>query len=111
MTRSLHLFRATAIAAIVSLTAIAESAQTIDPTQPLAVRILYDNSGSMYPGYTAPGSPNRRTKAELNVEYFRRSPRFQAWLRDFISAQSLAGAGTIGMWTFTSDGAFTPGDI
>jgi hypothetical protein len=93
------------------LLAPAALAQEVAPNRPLAVRILYDRSGSMYPGYTPPGTEGRRTKAELGVGYFHESPRFRDWLQGFLGAQTLLGAGSVGMWAFTSDGAFTPGDI
>ncbi len=79
--------------------------------QALPVRILYDNSGSMYPGYRPPGSPERRTREQLGVHFFHRSPQFGPWLDGFIRRQSGIDADTIGMWTFTSNGAFTPADI
>jgi hypothetical protein len=79
--------------------------------QAFPVRILYDNSGSMYPGYRPPGSPDRRTREQLGVRFFHRSPRFVPWLDEFIGRQGGIDAGTIGMWTFTSHGAFTPADI
>lgn len=87
------------------------AAATLDRNQPLAVRVLYDTSGSMYPGYAPPGSANRRTKSELGARYFHEYPQFRQWLADFIDAQAEIGAGTIGMWTFTSDGAFAPADV
>lgn len=78
---------------------------------PLAVRILFDNSGSMYPGYRPKGTPGRQTKKELGVPYFYQDAEFQQWLADFVAAQTIFDAGTVGMWTFTSTGAFHPGDI
>jgi hypothetical protein len=42
-----------------------EGSAAITTGGPLPVRILYDNSGSMYPGYTPPGTVGRRTKSEL----------------------------------------------
>lgn len=87
------------------------AAQTLTPGSPLAVRVLYDNSGSMYPGYRPPGSPDRRTRSELGVGFFHQSPRFRSWLGDFVRRQTIVDAGTAGMWTFTSDDRFAPSDI
>jgi len=78
---------------------------------PIPVRILYDNSGSMYPGYTPPGSPGRRTKADLGVHYFHEYPQFRQWLNDFVRLQGRVDAGSVGMWTFTSGQSFAPSDI
>ena len=77
----------------------------------LPVRILYDNSGSMYPGYRPPGSPDRRSREQLGVHFFHQSPQFAPWLDDFVRRQSALEADNVGMWTFTSNGAFTPADI
>jgi hypothetical protein len=86
-------------------------AAPIAPGAPLPVRILYDNSGSMYPGYRPPGSPDRRTHDQLGVHFFHRAPGFTQWLDDFARSQTALGGSTLGMWTFTSNGAFTPADI
>jgi hypothetical protein len=85
--------------------------QALSPGQPVAVRVLYDNSGSMYPGYKPPGSADRRTRAELGVGFFHESPRFVDWLDDFAKQQTIVDGDRIGMWTFTSNGQFTPSDI
>jgi len=77
----------------------------------LPVRILIDNSGSMYPGYQPPGSPNRRGREELGVHYIHQLPAFARWLDEFVQRQRAMGGTTAGMWTFTSNGAFTPADI
>jgi len=77
----------------------------------MPVRILYDNSGSMYPGYRPPGTPDRRTREQLGVHFYYQTPAFTQWLDDFVHAQATVGGGTVGMWTFTSNGAFTPADI
>lgn len=78
---------------------------------PLRVRILYDNSGSMYPGYRPPGTPGRKTKSELGARYYYEYPEFQAWLGDFIARQTILDGGTVGLWTFTSQGEFTSAGI
>ncbi|HEY6141048.1 MAG TPA: hypothetical protein VI670_25100 [Thermoanaerobaculia bacterium] len=90
---------------------VAVGASALTPGQPLPVRILFDNSGSMYPGYSVPGSENHRTRAELGVHYIREYPAFQRWLGDFVARQRELGARTVGMWTFTSNGPFAPSDI
>lgn len=77
----------------------------------LPVRILFDNSGSMYPGYLPPGTPDRRTREELGVHYIHELPSFARWLDQFVQQQSVIGGSTAGMWTFTSNGQFTPADI
>ncbi len=79
--------------------------------QALPVRILYDNSGSMYPGYRPPGSPERRSREQLGVHFIHQSPRFAAWLDEFVERQGALQADNVGMWTFTSNGPFTPADI
>lgn len=84
---------------------------SLTPGTPLPVRILYDNSGSMYPGYRPPGTAERRTRQELGVRYFHESPAFAEWLGDFVQRQTLVDGGTAGMWTFTSHQQFTPADI
>ncbi len=94
-----------------SLAGESKASGAISIGEPLRVRILYDNSGSMYPGYTPPGSPGRKTKAELGVRFFQEYPDFRLWLADFVANQRLVDGGTIGMWTFTSQGQFTSGDI
>ena len=78
---------------------------------PLPVRILFDNSGSMYPGYRPPGMPDRQTREQLGVHYIHQSPVFAQWLDDFVQRQSIVDGGTVGMWTFTSNEQFTPSDI
>ena len=86
-------------------------AAPLAPGKPVAVRILYDNSGSMYPGYQPPGSPERHSRAELGVRYVHQTPEFASWLSDFVRAQSIIGARSVGMWTFTSNHSFTPADL
>lgn len=98
-------------AVVVLAAAIAVHAAPLTPDSPLPVRILYDNSGSMYPGYRPPGSPDRRTRDQLGVHFFYQAPGFARWLDDLVRAQSAVGATTVAMATFTSNGAFTPADI
>ncbi len=77
---------------------------------PLKVGILYDNSGSMYPGYAPPGRPGT-PKSESGARFFYQYPDFQRWLADFIARQSLLDGATVSMSTFTSQGDFAPGDL
>jgi hypothetical protein len=97
------------VIAVLLLLCGAVHAAELRPGAPLEIRILYDNSGSMYPGYTPPGPSERRTKAELNVRYLHEYPEFRQWLADFVQLQTVVGGGTVAMSTFTSDGAFDPG--
>jgi len=77
----------------------------------LPERILFDNSGSMYPGYRPPGTPDRQTRVQLGVHYIYQSPAFAQWLDDFVQRQSVVGGTTAGMWTFTSNDRFIPSDV
>lgn len=77
--------------------------------EPLRVRILYDNSGSMYPGY-APGHPETSRSAS-GTRYFDQYPEFQQWLADFIASQAILDGGTVSLWTSTSQREFSPGDV
>jgi hypothetical protein len=95
---------------VLSLLALTANA-AIEAGRPLPVRILYDNSGSMYPGYRPPGTPDRRSREELGVHFFHQSAQFAPWLEDFVRRQAPLDAGSIGMWTFTSNGPFTASDI
>jgi hypothetical protein len=103
--------RACAVVVIWLSCALPAFTQSLSPGAPVAVRVLYDNSGSMYPGYAPPGATTRRTRSELGVGYFHESPRFVDWLDDFAKQQTIVDGGAIGMWTITSEGQFTPSDI
>lgn len=100
-----------AAAILLFLFAAFDATAALQPGTPIPVRVLYDNSGSMYAGYQPPGAPNRQTRAALGARFFHQSPAFAAWLADFVKAQTIVDAGTVGMWTFTSDDHFTPADI
>jgi hypothetical protein len=100
-----------ALAILLVLIALPGFAAPLTPDGPLAVRILYDNSGSMYPGYRPPGYADRQSRAELGARYFHQSPAFAEWLRDFVRSQTIVSASSVGMWALTSNGQFTPGDI
>lgn len=101
--------RLLAIAAL--LFGSAAAATPLAPDTPLPVRILYDNSGSMYPGYRPPGSPDRHTREELGVHFFHQAPGFASWLDNFVRSQAPLRVSSVAMATFTSNGAFTPADI
>lgn len=75
---------------------------------PLAVHILYDNSGSMYPGYR-PGSGV--TKSSLGVRFIHEYPWFRGWLNDFAARQEILGGTTLEMSAFTSANRFRPSDV
>jgi hypothetical protein len=77
---------------------------------PLRVGILYDNSGSMYPGYAPPGRPGAR-KADSGARFYYQYPDFQQWLADFVASQTLLDGATVSMSTFTSQAGFAPGDV
>lgn len=100
-----------AAVAIVCAATAAHAFAALTPGAPLPVRILYDHSGSMYPGYRPPGTENRQTRSQLGVRFFHEYPQFQQWLADFVDAQTIVDGGTVGMWTFTSNQGFTPADI
>lgn len=97
--------------ALLSLLALPGIAAPLEPGGPLPVRVLYDNSGSMYSGYRPPGSPGRRTREQLGAHFFHQLPQFVPWLDEFVQRQSAIGATTVDMSTFTSSAAFTPNDI
>lgn len=86
------------------------SIAAISTGQPLRVRILYDNSGSMYPGYAPPGRPGT-PKSVSGALFFHQYPDFQEWLADFVARQTILDGGTVSMSTFTSNGDFAPNDI
>ncbi len=79
----------------------------LEPGQPLPVRILLDNSGSMYPGYR----PQGVGKTALGVSFFREYPQFRAWMKDFILRQSVLNAREASVWLSTSSGSFSGSDV
>ncbi|HYC60689.1 MAG TPA: hypothetical protein VEK79_14080 [Thermoanaerobaculia bacterium] len=98
-------------AIVIALLASTDAAASLRSDGPLPMRILYDNSGSMHPGYRPPGAAGRRTRAELSVHFFHQLPEFEPWLDDFVRRQTDIGGDTVGMWTFTSRDAFAESDI
>lgn len=101
----------TGVALLLFVAVAADAFAALAPGAPIPVRILYDNSGSMYAGYQPPGTADRRTRAELSAHFFHESPAFAAWLERFAKRQTILDAATVGMWTFTSFDRFTPEDI
>ncbi len=69
------------------------------------VKILYDFSGSMYPGY--PDTPRYGS----GVKFFHEYPHFRQWLSGFVAGQTRFNAQTVSMATFRSEGQFLPSDI
>jgi hypothetical protein len=100
-----------AVCSLVIAAALPVAAVPLARGAALPVRILFDNSGSMYPGYLPPGTPDRQTRQQLGVHYVYQSPAFVRWLDDFVQRQSVMGGTTAGMWTFTSNDRFTPADV
>ncbi len=70
----------------------------ITRSEPLDVRILLDNSGSMFPGYRP--TPEGRKKS-ADVPFFRESPEFRDWLSAFVTQQEIFNARTVAMAAFT----------
>lgn len=70
------------------------------------VKILYDYSGSMYPGY-----PDHR-RHEINARYFHQYPHFRQWLTGFVRTQARFNARRLSMSVFRSQSrGFREGDI
>jgi hypothetical protein len=86
------------------------SSAAISIGQPLKVRILYDNSGSMYPGYAPPGRPGT-PKSDSGALFFHQYPEIQEWIADFVARQTILDVGTVSMSTFTSQGELASLDI
>ncbi|MDY7092938.1 MAG: hypothetical protein SX243_08200 [Acidobacteriota bacterium] len=76
----------------------------------LSIRILLDNSASMYPGYQPPGTPHA-SLAQSGGRFFAQYPEFGSWLDDFVKAQTVLGGSEVSLATFTSGHAFSPGDV
>jgi len=70
------------------------------------VKILYDYSGSMFPGY-----PDHK-RHDIGAKYFHQYPHFRSWLADFVRAQTRFNARRISMSVFRSlRQTFQSGDI
>ncbi|MDX2000735.1 MAG: hypothetical protein SF066_23685 [Thermoanaerobaculia bacterium] len=95
MQRLVVLLLATLVAVLGGLPAALEAVEA---------RILYDNSGSMYPGYVPGGGAG-------SARYFHQIPEFRAWLSDFVAAQTALGVDRVSFWAATSSAGFDPGDV
>lgn len=86
------------------------AAAEIRPGGPLEVRILMDNSGSMWPGYEP--SSDGRTRSQAGQEFYWDAPWFVSWLGDFATAQSEVGAQRVSLSAFRSNSPhFDPRDL
>jgi hypothetical protein len=63
---------------------------------PIPAKILYDGSGSMYPGYT-PGVSNRTA---LNVGFVHQNAGFKAWLKRFVAQLPSCNANKVSIEAF-----------
>lgn len=77
----------------------------IETGKEVKVKILYDFSGSMYPGY--PETPRHQS----GVKFFHRYDTFKAWFANFVSSQTRFGAKNVSLSVFRSMDRFRPGDI
>lgn len=84
------------------------AAARLTRTEPIAVRILLDNSGSMWPGYE-PGSGV--TKNDAGAPFFRELPGFRDWLRELVAHQGILNGNRIDFWTSTSGEHFQRSDV
>jgi hypothetical protein len=87
-----------------------EAAAALSLDRPIEVKVLYDNSGSMYPGYAPPGrggTPKSVSGARFYYEY----PEFREWLGDFVARQTVLNGGNVSMSVLTSWDQFTPDNI
>jgi len=64
----------------------------------ISVKILYDNSGSMFPGYCIEGCPGR-TKS--GAKFFYKYEKFRKWLKEFIDDQTQFNAKQVSLHAFT----------
>jgi len=71
---------------------------TIKINTQLPIRIFYDNSGSMYPGYRP---DHLQKKSDLGVKFYYEYEAFQAWLKQFIAACHDLNAKNVSIYTFT----------
>ncbi len=64
----------------------------------LDIRILYDNSGSMFPGYRLEGGVG---KSQSGALFFHEYPEFRGWLKNLISSQGQINGKRISITAFT----------
>lgn len=92
-------FRRTAsLAGLLLLLLGTPASAEISKSEPLDVRILLDNSGSMFPGYR-PTVAGRKKPGD--VPFFRELPEFRDWLSAFVTQQKIFNARTVAIAAFT----------
>ena len=91
---------------ITALTGFANSLfAKIEIGKEIEAKMLYDYSGSMYPGY--PDTPRHQS----GVSFFHQYDHFRSWFAQFVSAQTRLNAKTVSLSIFRSLEQFRPGDI
>ncbi|MBI5844836.1 MAG: hypothetical protein HZB23_09240 [Deltaproteobacteria bacterium] len=85
-----------AVAALFFAMALPANAKLGPMALPMEARVLYDNSGSMYPGYQ-PGAQEGRGQARMFHQY----PQFQEFLNGLVRSQADNGASSVSFWAFT----------
>ncbi len=78
----------------------ADSNAEISIDKELDIRILYDNSGSMYPGYRLEEEGTHK-KTRLGVDFYHEYPEFREWLAALISSQGQLNGKDISITAFT----------
>ncbi len=63
------------------------------------IRILYDGSGSMYPGYQLPGKGGT-SKSRSGVGFFHEYPEFRKWFKEVIASQSQLNGKNVSLSVF-----------
>lgn len=86
------------------------AAAALSLERPLEIGLLYDNSGSMYPGYAPPGRPGT-PRSVSGAQYFHQYPEVQEWLSDFVARQTILNGGHVSMSVLTSGREFHPSDL
>lgn len=76
----------------------------------LEIRILLDNSASMYPGYGPPGIGSR-SRADTGGKFYVEYSEMEDWLDDFVALQTILGGRSISFLSLTSSGAFEASDV
>jgi hypothetical protein len=79
-------------------------------TQPAEIRVLLDNSGSMYPGY-APAGYHGTPKSQSGAKFYYEYPEFRQWLSDFVARQEILGGKFVSLSAFTDGGTFKQSDL
>ena len=76
----------------------------------LEVRILLDNSASMFPGYAPPGSGGR-SRAETGGKFYVEYSEMGDWLDDFVALQTILGGRSVSFLSLTSSGSFETSNV